>query len=61
VFDDALEHRILPKSMTRPVLTKKQYIEYWKGVMALFAKFEVSTGGLISRRVVVDLFADQDT
>lgn len=40
VFDDALEHRILPKSMARPVLTKKLYIEYWKGVMALFAKFE---------------------
>ncbi|KAH6885538.1 hypothetical protein BKA70DRAFT_1123912, partial [Coprinopsis sp. MPI-PUGE-AT-0042] len=40
VFDDVLEHRILPKSMMRPVLTKKQYIEYWKGVMALFAKFE---------------------
>lgn len=39
-FDDALEHRILPKSMARPVLTKKLYVEYWKGVMALFAKFE---------------------
>lgn len=39
-FDEALEHRILPKSMARPVLTKKLYVEYWKGVMALFAKFE---------------------
>ncbi|EAU91886.1 hypothetical protein CC1G_04653 [Coprinopsis cinerea okayama7 len=45
VFDDALEHRILPKSMNRPVLTKRQYIDYWKGVMSMFAKFEASTRG----------------
>lgn len=42
VFDDALEHRILPKSMARPVLTKKQYIDYWREIMGLFEEFEVS-------------------
>ena len=41
MFDEALEHRILPKSMARPVLTKRQYIDYWREVMSLFAKFEV--------------------
>ena len=41
VFDTALEHRILPKSLERPVLTKKLYLEYWRSVMGLFEKFEV--------------------
>ncbi|KAF6761043.1 hypothetical protein DFP72DRAFT_879911 [Ephemerocybe angulata] len=40
VFDEALEHRILPKSLERPVLTKRLYGEYWRGVMALFERFE---------------------
>lgn len=40
VFDDALEHRILPKSMARPVLTKKQYLDYSKSLLGMFAKFE---------------------
>jgi hypothetical protein len=41
VFDDTLEHRILPKSLGRPVLTKKQYSDYFAGVMPLFKKFHV--------------------
>lgn len=41
VFDDTLEHRILPKSLGRPVLNKKQYSEYFGGVMPLFKKFHV--------------------
>lgn len=41
VFDEALEHRILPKSLERPVLTKRLYGEYWRGVMSLFESFEV--------------------
>lgn len=41
VFDEALEHRILPKSLERPVLTKKLYLEYWRSVMGLFETFEV--------------------
>lgn len=42
VFDDTLEHRILPKSLGRPVLTKKQYAVYCAEVMPLFKKFHVS-------------------
>lgn len=42
VFDDTLEHRILPKSLGRPVLTKKQYAVYCAEVMSLFKKFHVS-------------------
>ncbi|TFK26259.1 hypothetical protein FA15DRAFT_573174, partial [Coprinopsis marcescibilis] len=45
VFDDALEHRILPKSLARPVLTKKLYIDYWRSVMAMFSQFEGYTEG----------------
>jgi len=40
-FDDALEHRILPQSLGRPVLNKRQYGEYIKGVMALFERVQV--------------------
>jgi len=41
-FDDALEHRILPQSLGRPVLNKRQYGEYIKGVMALFKHFQLT-------------------
>ena len=41
-FDESLEHRILPKSLGRPVLNKRQYGEYFKGTMPLFVKFRVS-------------------
>ncbi|KAF8959946.1 hypothetical protein BDZ97DRAFT_1598129, partial [Flammula alnicola] len=41
-FDEALEHRILPKSLGRPVLNKRQYGEYLKGVMPLFKIFKVT-------------------
>jgi hypothetical protein len=40
-FDDALEHRILPQSLGRPVLNKRQYGEYIKGVMPIFKRFQV--------------------
>ncbi|KAK1231655.1 hypothetical protein PQX77_005221 [Marasmius sp. AFHP31] len=33
LFDDSLEHRILPKSLARPVLNKKQYREYLAGLL----------------------------
>ncbi|KAL0574813.1 hypothetical protein V5O48_007150 [Marasmius crinis-equi] len=33
LFDENLEHRILPKSLARPVLNKKQYGEYLVGLM----------------------------
>ncbi|KDR75483.1 hypothetical protein GALMADRAFT_247920 [Galerina marginata CBS 339.88] len=41
-FDEALEHRILPQSLGRPVLNKRQYREYLKGVLPLFKKFKVT-------------------
>lgn len=37
-FDDTLEHRILPKSLTRPVLTKQLYRVYFQGLTAMFKK-----------------------
>jgi len=42
VFDDSLEHRILPKSLGRPVLTKKLYGDYFKGMMPVFKKFHIT-------------------
>lgn len=40
-FDDSLEHRILPQSLGRPVLNKRQYGEYFKGLMPLFKSYQV--------------------
>ncbi|KAF9012706.1 hypothetical protein BDQ17DRAFT_1344483 [Cyathus striatus] len=33
VFDEDLEHRIIPQSLGRPVLNKRQYGEYFRGLM----------------------------
>lgn len=51
VFDESLEHRILPKSLERPVLTKKQYGDYWRSISGLFEQFEVSSCWLFYRCV----------
>ena len=40
-FDEQLEHRILPSSLGRPVLNKRQYREYLKGIMPLMKSFRV--------------------
>lgn len=40
-FDEALEHRILPQSLGRPVLNKRQYGEYIRGIMPLFKRLQV--------------------
>lgn len=40
-FDEELEHRILPLSLGRPVLNKRQYGEYLKGIMPLLNSFKV--------------------
>ena len=40
-FDEALEHRILPQSLSRPVLSKRQYGEYFKAIMPLINKNQV--------------------
>ena len=40
-FDDSLEHRILPQSLGRPVLNKRQYGEYFKGLKPLFKSYQV--------------------
>ncbi|PPR07094.1 hypothetical protein CVT24_010915 [Panaeolus cyanescens] len=44
-FDDTLEHRILPQSLGRPVLNKKQYGEYFRGVHPIFKAWRVSSKG----------------
>ncbi|PPR06862.1 hypothetical protein CVT26_003986 [Gymnopilus dilepis] len=41
-FDEQLEHRILPSSLGRPVLNKRQYREYLKGIMPLMKSFRVT-------------------
>lgn len=40
-FDDSLEHRILPASLKRPVLTKRHYREYLSLVLPMFSSFKV--------------------
>ena len=40
-FDEALEHRILPQSLGRPVLNKRQYGEYFAAIMPLMKKSQV--------------------
>lgn len=40
-FDEALEHRILPQSLGRPVLNKRQYGEYFGAIIPLMKKSEV--------------------
>lgn len=35
-FDDTLDHRILPKSLRRPLLTKRLYQSYFQGLAAMF-------------------------
>ena len=42
-FDEALEHRILPHSLGRPVLNKRQYGEYLRAVMPLMKRCQVLT------------------
>ncbi|PPQ85833.1 hypothetical protein CVT25_003464 [Psilocybe cyanescens] len=41
-FDDALEHRILPQSLGRPVLNKRQYGEYLKALRPFFKSYKVT-------------------
>jgi len=41
-FDEALEHRILPQSLGRPVLNKRQYGEYIRAVMPLIKRFQIT-------------------
>lgn len=48
-FADNLEHRIIPKSLGRPVLNKKQYIEYLAGLPGIFKTFHVSSHLLTER------------
>ena len=45
-FDEALEHRILPQSLGRPVLNKRQYGEYFGAIMLLMKKPQVLMGPL---------------
>jgi hypothetical protein len=40
-FDEALEHRILPQSLGRPVLNKRQYGEYFGAIMPLMKRSQV--------------------
>ena len=40
-FADNLEHRILPKSLGRPVLSKEQYGVYMDGIRGYFEYYEM--------------------
>ena len=41
-FDDTLVQQVLPASLGRPAMSKKEYEAYFGGVIQLFADFEVS-------------------
>ena len=40
-FDESLEHRIVPKSLGRPVLNKRQYGEYIHGLLSFIKTYSV--------------------
>jgi hypothetical protein len=42
LLDDRLEYHILPKSLARPMMNKKQYGEYFTGVTPVFQSLKVS-------------------
>ncbi|KIK69015.1 hypothetical protein GYMLUDRAFT_35054 [Collybiopsis luxurians FD-317 M1] len=42
LFDDNLEHRILPQSLCRPVLSKNQYRDYVRGLLQFIREYKVS-------------------
>ncbi|ESK97212.1 hypothetical protein Moror_17868 [Moniliophthora roreri MCA 2997] len=47
LFDDTLEHRILPNSLARPVLNKKQYAEYTGGLLQRIKSYKISLHGVV--------------
>ncbi|KAJ3896146.1 hypothetical protein GG344DRAFT_61546 [Lentinula edodes] len=47
LFDESLEHRILPQSLCRPVLNKNQYREYVQGLLRFIRDYEISLHELI--------------
>jgi len=47
LLDDRLEYHILPKSLARPMMNKKQYGEYFIGVMPVFRSLKVVCHELI--------------
>ncbi|KAJ3999381.1 hypothetical protein F5050DRAFT_1805115 [Lentinula boryana] len=42
LFDESLEHRILPQSLGRPVLNKNQYKEYVQGLLRFIRDYKIS-------------------
>ncbi|KAJ4483774.1 hypothetical protein J3R30DRAFT_1827439 [Lentinula aciculospora] len=42
LFDESLEHRILPHSLGRPVLNKNQYKEYVHGLLRFIRDYKIS-------------------
>ncbi|EGO00759.1 hypothetical protein SERLA73DRAFT_133788 [Serpula lacrymans var. lacrymans S7.3] len=47
LFAPNLEHRILPRCLSRPVLNKKQYIEYIEQLMPMFAEIQFTIHELL--------------
>ncbi|KAF9073540.1 hypothetical protein BDP27DRAFT_1318457 [Rhodocollybia butyracea] len=47
LFDDSLEHRILPNSLARPVLKKNQYREYVQGLLRFIRTYKISLHEMI--------------
>jgi len=56
-FDDTLEHRILPKSLGRPVLNRKQYTTYITGIYPLFKWFHVAIHEVTESKDVLTVHA----
>ncbi|RDB25161.1 hypothetical protein Hypma_007986 [Hypsizygus marmoreus] len=57
VFDETLEHRILPKSLGRPVLNKAQYSAYFAGVMPLFKRLHITLHEVVEAKDVITVHA----
>ncbi|KAG6813765.1 hypothetical protein H0H92_007717 [Tricholoma furcatifolium] len=53
LFDESLEHHILPKSLGRPVLDKKQYLTYFAKIMPLFKSFHFTLHEVIEAGDVI--------
>lgn len=57
-MDDSLEHRILPKSLGRPVLNKGHYAEYLGGLLPVFKRYKVGIHSALCSSGQVSLSSD---
>ncbi|KAG6920047.1 hypothetical protein DXG01_010115 [Tephrocybe rancida] len=55
LFDESLEHQILPSSIGRPILNKQQYIVYFASVIPLFKAFRITLHEVIEAGDVITI------